>query len=91
MFAVHTICPPRGGLAPWLDVGVDCRKEASIAKAGATNRYFSLSDVGTQILGGYWLTPDFQMEQHGHDPRLMRIGGGAGDVMRISIAKDPGP
>ena len=43
-----------------------------------------------QILGGYSLTPDFPMERHYRDSRLMRIGGGASEVMRNSIAKDLG-
>ena len=34
--------------------------------------------------------PDFPMEQRGRDARLMRIGSGASEVMRNSIAKDLG-
>jgi len=75
LFDVHTVCRIRGDLAPWFDVGVDCRKEASIAKAAVTEAYFRVSDVGIQILGGYWLTLDFQVKQRCHNARLMRSGG----------------
>jgi alkylation response protein AidB-like acyl-CoA dehydrogenase len=36
------------------------------------------------------MTPDFQMERHYRDSRLMRIGGGSSEVLRTSIAKDLG-
>ena len=88
--AVHTARLLTYDLARRLDAGVECRKEASIAKVAATEAYFRVADEGMQILGGYSLTPDFPMERHYRDARLMRIGGGASEVMRNSIAKDLG-
>ena len=88
--AVHTARLLTYDLARRLDAGVECRKEASIAKVAATEAYFRVADEGMQILGGYSLTPDFPMERHYRDARLMRIGGGTNEVMRNSIAKDLG-
>ena len=88
--AVHTSRLLTYDLARRLDAGVECRKEASIAKVHTTEAYFRVADEGMQILGGYSLTPDFPMERHYRDSRLMRIAGGASEVMRNSIAKDLG-
>jgi acyl-CoA dehydrogenase len=88
--AVHTSRMLTYDLARRLDAGIDCRKEASIAKVACAEAYFRVADEGMQILGGYSLTPDFPMERHYRDSRLMRIGGGASEVMRNSIAKDLG-
>ncbi len=88
--AVHAARLLTYDLARRLDAGVPCRKEASIAKVMTTEAYFRVADEGMQILGGYSLTPDFPMERHYRESRLMRIGGGANEVMRNSIAKDLG-
>lgn len=88
--AVHTSRLLTYDLARRLDAGLACRKEASIAKVYATEAYFRVADEGMQVLGGYSLTPDFPMERHFRDARLMRIGGGTNEVMRNSIAKDLG-
>ncbi|MGR3549790.1 acyl-CoA dehydrogenase family protein [Pseudooceanicola sp.] len=88
--AVHTSRLLTYDLARRLDAGLACRKEASIAKVYTTEAYSRVADEGMQILGGYSLTPDFPMERHFRDARLMRIGGGSNEVMRNSIAKDLG-
>ncbi len=88
--AVHTSRMLTYDLARRLDAGIECRKEASIAKVFTSEAYFRVADEGMQILGGYSMTPDFPMERHYRDARLMRIGGGASEVMRNSIAKDLG-
>ncbi|HCP81502.1 MAG TPA: butyryl-CoA dehydrogenase [Octadecabacter sp.] len=88
--AVHTSRMLTYDLARRLDAGVTCRKEASVAKVFTSEAYFRVADEGMQILGGYSMTPDFPMERHYRDARLMRIGGGASEVMRNSIAKDLG-
>ncbi len=88
--AVHASRMITYDLARRLDAGIACRKEASIAKVFTSEAYFRVADEGMQILGGYSMTPDFQMERHYRDSRLMRIGGGSSEVMRTSIAKDLG-
>lgn len=88
--AVHTSRVLTYDLARRLDAGVHCRTEASAAKVFTSEAYFRVADEGMQILGGYSMTPDFPMERHYRDARLMRIGGGASEVMRNSIAKDLG-
>ena len=72
--AVHTSRLLTYDLARRLDAGLACRKEASIAKVYTTEAYSRVADEGMQILGGYSLTPDFPMERHFRDARLMRIG-----------------
>jgi alkylation response protein AidB-like acyl-CoA dehydrogenase len=88
--AVHTARMLTYDLARRLDAGIECRKEASMAKVFTSEAYFRVADEGMQILGGYSMTPDFQMERHYRDSRLMRIGGGSSEVLRTSIAKDLG-
>ncbi|MBC7133554.1 MAG: acyl-CoA/acyl-ACP dehydrogenase [Roseovarius sp.] len=88
--AVHTSRMLTYDLARRLDAGIACRKEASMAKVFTSEAYFRVADEGMQILGGYSMTPDFPMERHYRDSRLMRIGGGSSEVMRTSIAKDLG-
>jgi len=88
--AVHTARTLTYDLARRLDAGIDCRKESSMAKVFTSEAYFRVADEGMQILGGYSMTPDFQMERHYRDARLMRIGGGSSEVLRTSIAKDLG-
>jgi alkylation response protein AidB-like acyl-CoA dehydrogenase len=88
--AVHAARLLTYDLARRLDAGVDCRKEASIAKVMTSEIYSRVADEGMQILGGYSMTPDFQMERHYRDSRLMRIGGGSSEILRNSIAKDLG-
>ncbi len=88
--AVHAARLLTYDLARRLDAGVECRKEASIAKVMTSEIYSRVADEGMQILGGYSMTPDFQMERHYRDSRLMRIGGGSSEILRNSIAKDLG-
>ncbi|MBI5720938.1 MAG: acyl-CoA/acyl-ACP dehydrogenase [Burkholderiales bacterium] len=88
--AVHTSRMLTYDLARRLDADIECRKEASIAKVACAEAYFRVADEGMQILGGYSQTPDFAMERHYRDSRIMRIGGGSSEVMRNSIAKDLG-
>lgn len=88
--AVHTSRVLTYDLARRLDAGIECRKEASMAKVFSSEAYFKVADEGMQILGGYSMTPDFPMERHYRDARLMRIGGGSSEVLRNSIAKDLG-
>ncbi len=77
-------------LARRLDAKIECRKEASMAKVFTCEAYHRVADEGMQILGGYSMMPDFPMERHYRDSRIMRIGGGSSEVMRTSIAKDLG-
>lgn len=77
-------------LARKLDAGVSCRTEASMTKVYTAEAYHKVADEGMQILGGYSMMPDFPMERHYRDCRIMRIGGGSSEVMRTSIAKDMG-
>ncbi|MBC7138887.1 MAG: acyl-CoA/acyl-ACP dehydrogenase [Defluviimonas sp.] len=88
--AVHTARTLTYDLARRLDAGIECRTESSMAKVFTSEAYFRVADEGMQILGGYSMTPDFQMERHYRDARLMRIGGGSSEVLRNSIAKDLG-
>ena len=88
--AVHASRMLTYDLARRLDAKLDCRKEAAIAKVFCAEAYHRVADEGMQILGGYSMTPDFPMERHYRDSRIMRIGGGSSEVMRTSIAKDLG-
>jgi alkylation response protein AidB-like acyl-CoA dehydrogenase len=68
---------------------IAARKRRS-RRSTAPRAYHRVADEGMQILGGYSMTPDFPMERHYRDSRIMRIGGGSSEVMRTSIARISG-
>lgn len=68
------------------DSGVDYSSEASQAKVFATEMSLRVCDEAIQIFGGYGYTTD-DLHRHWRDARLLTIGEGTSEVLRLLIAR----
>lgn len=59
--------------------------ECAIVKVVGSELYSRATDEGIQIHGGYGYTEEFPMARAWRDQRLLRIGEGANEVVRLSI------
>jgi alkylation response protein AidB-like acyl-CoA dehydrogenase len=66
--------------------GADFSSEASQAKVFATEISLRVCDEAIQIYGGYGYTSE-ELHRHWRDARLLTIGEGTSEVLRILIAK----
>jgi alkylation response protein AidB-like acyl-CoA dehydrogenase len=66
--------------------GGDCSSEASQAKVFATEMSLRVCDSAIQIHGGYGYTTD-ELHRHWRDARLLTIGEGTSEVLRMLIAR----
>ena len=72
------------------DRGLPCSKEASMAKAYATECGTRTATRGMQILGGYSYTKEFEMERFYREAKLYEIAGGSTQIQRNIIARELG-
>ena len=68
------------------DSGVDYSSEASQAKVFSTEMSLRVCDSAIQIHGGYGYTTD-DLHRHWRDARLLTIGEGTSEVLRMLIAR----
>jgi alkylation response protein AidB-like acyl-CoA dehydrogenase len=68
------------------DMGQDYSSEASQAKVFATEMSLGVCDKAIQIYGGYGYTSD-ELHRHWRDARLLTIGEGTSEVLRMLIAR----
>ena len=68
------------------EMGLDCSSEASQAKVFATEMSLKVCDSAIQIYGGYGYTTD-DVHRHWRDARLLTIGEGTSEVLRLLIAR----
>jgi alkylation response protein AidB-like acyl-CoA dehydrogenase len=68
------------------DLGADFSSEASQAKVFATEMSLRVCDAAIQIHGGYGYTDD-DLHRHWRDARLLTIGEGTSEVLRMLIAR----
>jgi butyryl-CoA dehydrogenase len=74
--------------AAWLrQEGVDYTMEAAEAKLFASEMSLRVCDDAIQIHGGYGYTDDLDVHRHWRDARLMTIGEGTSEVMRLVVSK----
>lgn len=66
--------------------GSDYASESSQAKVFATEMSLRVCDTAIQIFGGYGYTTD-DVHRHWRDARLLTIGEGTSDVLRLLIAR----
>ncbi len=77
--------------AAWLHSrGMDCFREASVAKLHASETSFKVATLGMQILGGYAQLPEFDMERYFRDAKQSMVGGGTSQIQRTIIARSLG-
>jgi len=67
-------------------MGADCSSEASQAKVFATEMSLKVCDAAIQVYGGYGYTTD-DVHRHWRDARLLTIGEGTSEVLRLLIAR----
>lgn len=73
--------------AAWVkEMGRDCALEAAQAKLFASEMALKVCDDAIQIHGGYGYTDDLDVHRHWRDARLMTIGEGTSEMMRLVIS-----
>jgi alkylation response protein AidB-like acyl-CoA dehydrogenase len=60
---------------------------ACMAKVFATETALRIADEAIQLLGGYGYMTDYKVEQNYRDMRMLTIGEGASEILRLTIAK----
>lgn len=73
-----------------LKEGLPCFKEMSIAKLYASEAIFAIANEGVQIMGGYGVMKEYDMELFFRDSRIGMIGAGSSEIQRTIIAKQMG-
>ncbi len=73
-----------------LEKGLPCFKEMSMAKLWASEALFDIANNGVQVMGGYGVLKDYDMELFFRDSRIGMIGAGASEIQRTIIARQMG-
>ncbi len=77
--------------ACWLkDEGKEYGKESAMAKLYCSEIAKEVADEAVQIHGGYGLMKDYDIERFYRDQRLLQIGEGTSEIMRLVIARKIG-
>jgi alkylation response protein AidB-like acyl-CoA dehydrogenase len=77
--------------AAWLkEVGRPYKKEAAMAKLYASGIAVDVAREAVQIHGGYGYIEEFPVCRHFRDSKILEIGEGTSEVMRILIARELG-
>ena len=77
--------------AAWLkEVGRPYKKEAAMAKLYASTIAVDVAREAVQIHGGYGYIEEFPVCRHFRDSKILEIGEGTSEVMRILIARELG-
>jgi alkylation response protein AidB-like acyl-CoA dehydrogenase len=77
--------------AAWLkEVGRPYKKEAAMAKLFASEIAVDVAREAVQIHGGYGYIEEFPVCRHFRDSKILEIGEGTSEVMRILIARELG-
>jgi alkylation response protein AidB-like acyl-CoA dehydrogenase len=77
--------------AAWLqEVGRPYKKEAAMAKLYASEIAVDVARDAVQIHGGYGYIEEFPVCRHFRDAKILEIGEGTSEVMRILIARELG-
>jgi isovaleryl-CoA dehydrogenase len=74
--------------AKLLDEGKGDSKMASACKVFSAEMATQVALNAIQILGGYGYTKEYPVERYMRDAKLMEIGAGTSEVMRVIIARD---
>ncbi len=70
-----------------LQQGLNCTREASMAKYYATEMAKRVADECVQMYGGYGLMMEYPIQRFWRDARIGTIGGGTSEIMREIIAR----
>lgn len=73
--------------AKMVDDGIDCMKEATMAKYFATEAACKAADESTRIFGAYGYSMEYNVQRYYRDSRFLLNGGGTHEVLQTNIAK----
>ena len=73
-----------------LQEGIPCFKEMSIAKLYASEALFDIAHQGVQVMGGWGVLEEYDMELFFRDSRIGMIGAGASEIQKSIFAKQMG-
>jgi short-chain 2-methylacyl-CoA dehydrogenase len=77
--------------ASWLKQrGRPYRKEACMAKLYASESAVDVARDAVQIHGGYGYIEEFPVCRHFRDSKILEIGEGTSEIMRVLIARELG-
>ncbi|MEA2434559.1 MAG: hypothetical protein QOG54_2016 [Actinomycetota bacterium] len=77
--------------AAWLaEIGRPYKKEAAMAKLYASKIAVDVARDAVQVHGGYGYIEEFPVCRHYRDAKILEIGEGTSEVMRILIARELG-
>ena len=68
--------------------GMNCGKEASIAKLFASKTAMEVTTEAIQVFGGYGYTKDYPVERYFRDAKVCEIYEGTSEIQRIVISKN---
>lgn len=71
--------------ARFVDQGKHAKIPAFMAKVFATDAALRVCDESIQLLGGYGYMTDYKVEQNYRDARLLTIGEGTSEILRLAI------
>jgi len=75
--------------AAWMkDQGLNYTKEAAMAKLFASEVAMRVANQAVQIHGGYGYIHDYKVERFYRDAKLLEIGEGTSEVLRMVIARN---
>lgn len=73
--------------AAMIDKGMECLKEATMAKYFATEAACSTADECTRVYAGYGYSMEYPAQRYFRDTRFLLNGGGTHEVLQTNIAR----
>ena len=73
--------------ARMIDQGIPFSKEATMTKMFCSEMCVRICDMGLQIMGGYGLCNDYEVERFYRDAKLLTIGEGTSEICRMVIGR----
>ena len=68
------------------DLSLPFKTQACMAKVFATETALNITNQAIQLLGGNGYMTDYRVEQNYRDARLLTIGEGASEILRLAVA-----
>ena len=69
------------------DLHLPFGKEAAMAKLYCSQVAAEVCDNAVQVMGGHGLLKDFDMERFYRDQRILQIGEGTSEILRLVISR----
>ncbi len=73
--------------ARMIDQGIPFSKESTMTKMFCSEMCVRICDMGLQIMGGYGLCNDYEVERFYRDAKLLTIGEGTSEICRMVIGR----